>query len=365
MSTFLNILTYIGYILVALLCLMFMIVVHETGHYVTGKLLGFKINEFAIGFGPAIFKRKSKKSDEVFSIRCVPLGGYCAFDGEEDENDMPKEGSFNAKEPWKRIIVFIAGAFFNFVSAIIIISIFFMAYGDFMPKVTNVYELEGAEQVFQQGDEIIEVNGKSLYSLLNASDLIDKLNKAGDSATLTIIRDGEKMDIEVHRGSFTPLDEDGNPVRDESGNIVVQQGFGISIGEYVRYRFGFFESIGRAFVFSFKVVGVLFTTLGQLFTGGLAIKGNLGGPITTITTIAAVSRGGFDAVMYVICVLSATLAVTNLLPLPALDGSKVVFTTIEWVRGKPVNRKVENIIHVVGLFVLFALTIILDIVNFL
>ncbi len=363
METFLNILTYVGYIVVALLCLMFMIVIHESGHYATGKLLGFKINEFSIGFGPAIFKRKNKKTGELFAVRVIPLGGYCAFDGEEDAEEKPKEGSFNAMAPWKRIIVFFAGAFFNFVSAIIIISLFFMIYGDFMPKVTQVYELAGVEQVLQEGDEIIAVNGRSLYNLLNANDVVEKLQASGDSATLTVIRDGKEMEITAHRGNYTPCDKDGNPSRDEEGNIIVKSGYGIGIGEFVRYKFGFFESIGRAFVFSFKVVGTLFSTIGKLFTGALAVKGSLGGPISTITAIATVTRAGFDAVMYVICVLSATLAITNLLPLPALDGSKIVFTLIEWIRKKPLNRKVENIIHTVGLIALFSLTILLDIIN--
>ena len=414
MQIFLDILTYIGYIIVALLCLMFMIVVHETGHYLAGRWLGFSIEEFSIGFGPAIFKHKSKKSGQTFAIRWIPIGGYCAFYGEEEdeekkraretrereeaeerarltaENDIYGEGTavidngaiaednavttvdkarkipFNEQAPWKRIIVFIAGALFNFISAIMIVSIFFMAYGEYTPTVTNVYDVgTGIEQHFEVGDEIIKVNGKYLYTSVYIDDLNRHLAGAGDHPTITVRRNGELVDITVNKGVFTPLDENGEAIRDDAGNVITKEGFGIVIGQYGRYKFGFFEAIGRSFVFCFKVVGMIFSIFGQLFTGAIGIKGTLGGPVTTITTIAALTRVGFDAVLYAICTMSATLGVMNLLPLPALDGSKVVFTLIEWVRGKPINRKVENTIHLVGLCLLFAMTIIFDIINFI
>lgn len=132
---------YIGYVLLALLALMAMIVVHELGHYTAGKLLGFKIDEFAIGFGPKIFKRKNKKTGELFSIRPFPIGGFCAFHGEDadgallDENGnqvkdangniIKDPDAFNNQKPWKRLIVLFSGAFMNFLSAILIITIYF------------------------------------------------------------------------------------------------------------------------------------------------------------------------------------------------------------------------------------------------
>ena len=114
------------YVVIAILALMFMIVVHEFGHFIAGKKLGFQINEFAIGFGPPIFKRKMKSGTQ-FSIRPIPLGGFCGFEGEDDDNDNPR--AFNNMPPWKRIIVLFNGAFFNFLSAMLIITIFFCAYG--------------------------------------------------------------------------------------------------------------------------------------------------------------------------------------------------------------------------------------------
>ena len=370
--TFLSVLEWIGYIIVALLCLLFMIVVHELGHYSVGKALGFKIDQFSIGFGPAILKHTSKKTGEIFALRCIPLGGYCAFHGEtgDDNGDVAlSPDDFNSHAPWKRIIVFIAGAFFNFMSAIIIISIFFMAYGDFVPKVGTVGvfygENAGDVQYFQEGDVIVAVEGNSIYSLVNPNDFANQMNKVGDGVEVTVLRNDEKIDINVNRGQYTMVDpETGELFVDEDGVLKIFDGFGIGGLAMERQRFGFFESVGRSFVFIFKIIGVLFATLGGVITGALGISENLGGTITAISTIASVTRVGFEGVLYAVCVLSATLSVMNMLPLPALDGSHVVFTTIEWLRGKPINRKVENAIHAVGLICLFAMTIILDIMHF-
>ena len=142
---------YIGYVIVALLALMVMIVVHELGHYTAGKLLGFKIDEFAIGFGPKIFKHTNKKTGELFSIRPFPIGGFCAFHGEDEEGALLDENgekvrdasgnivkdpdAFNNKPAWKRLIVLFSGAFMNFISAIFIITIFFTAYGQVLPTI--------------------------------------------------------------------------------------------------------------------------------------------------------------------------------------------------------------------------------------
>ena len=120
-----SVLSYGWYILVAILALLLMVMIHEFGHYIAGKMLGFKINEFSVGFGPKIFQKK-KKNGEVFSLRTIPLGGYCAFDGEDEKSDSPT--AFNNQKAWKRLIVLFMGAFFNFLSAIIFSSASFIKY---------------------------------------------------------------------------------------------------------------------------------------------------------------------------------------------------------------------------------------------
>lgn len=356
--TFSEVMKWIGYILIALLCLMFMIVVHEFGHYVVGKLLGFKIDEFAIGFGPAILKHKSKKTGETFSLRCLPVGGFCAFHGETSDDAKPKKGDFNYHKPWKRILVFIAGAAFNLLSAVILCTIFFMTYGDMMPKVVNAYQFNdiSIEQNFEVGDLIIAVDGKSLYSTAVPNDLANKIGKHKDKVNVTIVRNGKKQDIIVNIADYTGIDDKGNEIEGH--------GIGISL-TYEGYRFGFIESLGRSFVFIAKLFGTIFVSIGGVITGALGVGESMGGTITAIQQIAQVSQAGFRGVLFAVCALSANIAIMNLLPIPALDGAHVVFTTIEWIRGKPLNRKVENIIHTVGLICLFLLAIVLDVVHFI
>ncbi|MEG1608285.1 MAG: site-2 protease family protein, partial [Clostridia bacterium] len=234
---------WVGYILVALLCLMVMIVIHELGHYTAGKLFKFKINEFAIGFGPAIFKHTNKKNGEVFSIRCLPLGGYCAFAGEDENAVAPDD--FNAKPVWQRIIVLFAGVFFNFMSAIVIISIFFMSYGEFFPTVTKAYDFVGEntqiEQVLKEGDIILKVDGKSTYSLLEPFAKLSKGLKNKESATLTISRAGQIEKVVVNKGNYIFEKQIDNEQVEKSE----QHGIGVSLG-LQRQKLGFFQSIGHS-----------------------------------------------------------------------------------------------------------------------
>ncbi len=424
--------TYIGYVIVALLALMVMIVVHELGHYTAGKLLGFKIDEFAIGFGPAIFKKRNKKNDELFSIRILPIGGFCAFHGEDEEgNKLDEEGkpildeegkpvkdktAFNSQPAWKRLIVLFSGAFMNFISAIFIITIYFAAYGQILPTIVGTHDeaavITGAEQnQFEDGDVILAINGKQV-NILMQEDLDKAFANLGDSAMFRVLRNGKRIKIEAHKYYYSPF-KDGEyiyavddvkletPVPyediatisacdtdneitltlvkfDEDGNIISQSGAKVQRGKvaedtsgYYSYGFGitrtisraklpFFLAFGRAFGFSFFVVFKILASLGALITGKIGLE-NAGGTITTITTIAKMSSLGFDSFLYVTAIISANLAVMNWLPFPALDGSRMLFTVIEMIFRKPVPRKVEAIIHTVGLVLLLVLAVFLDI----
>lgn len=354
-ATFQGVMETIGYVLLAILCLMFMIVVHELGHFIAGKALKFKINEFSIGFGPAFIKIKSKKSDTVFTVRPIPLGGFCAFEGEDGESEHPE--AFNKQAPWKRLIVLFSGAFFNFISAIVLITIFFSAYGQVLPMVGEVFEGSPAESCgLREGDVFLGVDGKQINVLL-AEDFTAKISKADDTATFKILRDGKAMKITVTRADYeyTAEDEDGNV------ETLSKFGFGFSITNTVQ-KLGFFRALGRSFSFCFFVVFKILQTLGGLITGAIGLEA-AGGPITAVTAITEASRSGMHLLIYAVSILSANLAIMNLLPLPALDGSRMVFTLIEWIRKKPINRKVESIIHTVGLIVLFSFTILLDILQ--
>lgn len=416
---------YIGYVLLALLALMAMIVVHELGHYTAGKLLGFKIDEFAIGFGPKIFKRKNKKTGELFSIRPFPIGGFCAFHGEDadgallDENGnqvkdangniIKDPDAFNNQKPWKRLIVLFSGAFMNFLSAILIITIYFSAYGQPLPYVVGTYDVPSYQNVFEQGDVLLSVNGKQI-NLMAQEDLDNVFKKVGDTAQFRVLRNGKRIKITASKFFYDPF-EDGDyiyavdgkkldtPVAyadylatvesndafivtvvryDEKGEICEQStmkvqkgtnpedangfysyGFGIT-RTIARAKLPFFLAFGRAWSFCFFIVFKILASFGALITGKMGIEG-AGGTITTIITMAKVSALGFDSFMYVVAIISANLAVMNLLPFPALDGSRMLFTLMEMIFKKPVPRKVEAVIHTVGLVLLLVLAVFLDV----
>ncbi|MGN0804746.1 MAG: M50 family metallopeptidase [Candidatus Coproplasma sp.] len=396
----------VGSVILAILILLAMICVHEFGHYLAGRILHFKINEFSIGFGPAVFKRKGKKNGVTFSLRAVPLGGYCSFEGEdgkeenngkdkaeqtqkagdnvgEEDGERGKQtqnaedsgkaeqsnpDSFNNKKPWKRIIVLLSGAFMNYILAVLLIIVGFFCFGQPCYKMGAIVESEeySSQYSLLEGDVILKVDGKGVYF---APDLTSALNgkRQGDMVGLTLLREGKKIDAQVVLrsdcnfsnssdtskvwsafGSDTYLAEDGNLYWSVSSQNV---------------RFGFFSTLGRAFAYSFKTAGAIFQALGELITGNLSLSA-MGGPVTTITLTGKIASQGLQSFLQVASYIGVNLAVFNLLPIPALDGSKVVFCLIEWVFKKPVPRKVEAVIHTVGLFLIIAFALLVDVLQF-
>lgn len=197
--------TYIGYILLAVVAIMVMIVVHELGHYLAGKLFKFKIDEFGIGFGPPIFKRVSKKTGEKFTLRPIPLGGFCAFHG-EDEDEGEDEGAYNRQKPWKRLIVLFSGAFFNFLSAIFMITIYFTAYGQILPVVTDSYAVNGVQNVFEAGDVLLAKDGLQI-NIMTQDDVTAVFDGVKTGTKFKILRDGKSMTVTVTLGDYTIGDE--------------------------------------------------------------------------------------------------------------------------------------------------------------
>ncbi len=357
-ATATEVFTTIGYILLALFCLMVMVVIHEFGHYLAGRLLGFGIKEFAVGFGPKIFKWTNKKSGMIFSIRPLPLGGFCQFVGEDEEDSDPS--AFNNKAPWKRLIVLFSGAFFNLISAFIVIAVVFCAYGQLLPKIGEIQEESAIfqEGKLQVGDVILKVNGKNVNILMN-EDITNAFNRIEDKGTFTVLRNGEKVEISVSKSDIYERDTDGNILYKEDGTEKTYFGFGISTG-LVYQKLGFFTALARSFSYTFFLVFKILWIFGQLFTGQLSFMESAGGPVAVVGVITQATRTGIGALMYTVCIISANLAVMNLLPLPALDGSRMVFTTIEWIAGKPINRRVEAIIHTIGMLLLFGFAIFAD-----
>lgn len=420
MCSFGTVLKSAGSVLLAFVILMIMVLIHETGHYTAGKLLKFKINEFSVGMGPKILSKK-RKNGEVVSLRLLPLGGFCAFEEENEEGTSPE--SFNAQKPWKRLIVLVSGALFNFVSAIIICVILFSAYGETVAVVKKVYDYAPAQnQLLQSGDVIYKINGKTVFVLDDIGRYMDDemtitvLKPNGDEVTysgltresyysvtiqsisrqyvvdgrelsvgdmiykvdgktvsqkndfaLYVAAGGDVLKLTVAAGETEYVYEVEKSAVDNA--IVISEtaytGIGMSVA-YQNYNFvqnkGFGVAFGRVFGYCGEVAMLVLRTLGGLLTGLVGID-QVGGPVSTIVMTSQVVSYGFSSVLALFVLISVNLAVFNLLPVPALDGCRMIFVLIEWIAGKPINRKVEGWINTIGLILLLAFVVLVDLLK--
>lgn len=381
---------YFLYILLAIVILLVMIVIHELGHYVAGKILKFKINEFSIGFGPQLLSKTNKKTGEKFTLRLIPLGGYCAFEDEsglaEEESGervvdpdtvfpeasnrvMPpsvdelraeeapaeKPRSFVDEKPWKRIIVLFAGAFFNFVSAIIFSFIFILAVGFPAPEIVDLYKSDAGtvyQEELQVGDVILAVNGTNV-GIMNTYDDLTSVKDVGTEYVLTIDRGGETVKAKV---TVKRIVNTLNP--DEPIDYV-----GLGFASQTRsIKCGFTYALTYCVPYTCKLAFLVLSSLGGIITGRTPLT-SMTGPVGTVGAMAQLGMTDLRNFLVLLPLIAANLAIFNILPIPALDGSKIIFTIIEWIRKKPVNRKVENIIHSVGLLLLFGFVIVIDLVG--
>ena len=369
MPSIISFLSNAMYVVVAVLVLLFMITVHELGHYIAGKILKFKINEFSIGFGPAVIKRTNKKTGGVFAVRIIPLGGYCAFEGEDqDGNENPR--SFNKQKGWKRLIVLFSGAFANFIVSIVLILALFVFGGVNTIKVDGVYNVAEGHQIetpsgnedkngFEEGDLILKIDGKYTY-LQSISDIIEK-KQINEPISVQVYRNNKVEKITVYKATFYEYDASGNIKTDKNGDKITFVGIGIkpALGNM---HYGFFESIGIAFSYIFDLIVFIFTILWRLITFQQSLFA-MSGPISTIGITAQVASSGVRNLVDIAGLIGINLAVFNLIPFPALDGAKMTFVGIEMIRKKPINRKIEAAIHAFGLLFLFSFVIFIDILK--
>ena len=329
-------------IVLAILVFSLIVFIHELGHFLLAKANGIRVDEFSIGMGPRLLSKV--KRETRYSLKLFPIGGSCMM-GEDDVEDT-SEGSFNSKSVWARISVVAAGAIFNFILAFVfaVIIVGYVGYDE--PVITGVIEGYSAEaEGMEVGDRIVRMNGKKInlwrevtyYNMFHAGETVDVIYE----------RDGERQEVTLV------------PKKNEEGRYllgVTSQGKYTKANVLTALQYGFYEV-------KFWISTTI-ESLGSLLTGQTGVD-QLSGPVGIVDVVddtyqQSKSYGAIVVLMQMLNIgilLSANLGVMNLLPLPALDGGRLVFLIIEAIRGKRVAPDKEGMVHFVGMILLFALMI--------
>ena len=331
--------------LVAVLLFLFMIVIHEFGHFIAAKAMGVRVNEFSVGFGPTIFKKQGKET--LYSLRLIPFGGYCAMEGEDEESGDTR--AFCNKPAWRRFIIIVAGAFFNLVFGLIIVMMILAPADRFITTtVSSFHENSLSEKVLEPGDKIVSINGRKIYSAYDLSYCLS--NVEGDTLDFIVKRDGQKIEVKPQFKTETI----------KGINYV-------AVDFYVEAEQKTFTSfISQSFSRTFSYARIVWFSLVDLITGKYGISA-VSGPVGVTAVIGTAAKAGLTELLPIIALITVNLGVFNLLPVPALDGGRAFFLIVEMIIRKPIPKKAEAIVHTAGLILLLgfiAIVTLKDIIGF-
>lgn len=337
------------YIIIAILIFGILVATHELGHFATAKLLGVKVNEFSVGMGPALLKWG--KGETLYSLRALPIGGFCALEGDDEESTDPR--SFGKAAWWKKLIILCAGAAMNFVTGLIIMAILYTPANGFRAEVyggpIEGYNTENCGLL--AGDRFLSVDGHKVLVYGNARFYLDR---AGETLDFVVERDGERVELkDVH----LPYQER----TDENGNFTRLRGLTMAT---VADPTNFLGKLVYAWNTCIDFVRVVWISLGDLVTGAVGLR-DLSGPVGIVNMMGEVGSQSptlFDAAWnlgYLAALIAVNLAVMNLLPLPALDGGRVFFLALNGVVyglfRRRIDAKYEGYVHLAGLAALMCL----------
>ena len=326
-------------IILALLFFGFMIFAHEFGHFFTAKLFGVGVKEFAIGMGPKLFTVKSKKSETAYSVRALPIGGFVSLVGEDE--DVDSEKSLTKKAPWKRFIILSAGSLMNIITAVVAMFIL-LSMSPYYPS-TYIADREGysvisdsvlADYGVQDKDKIIKINDKKMNVWQDISYTI--MTEGTEPLDITISRDGKEFTLE-----------------DVQFKTDVVEGLTVGVVDFapLYIKRSFTTLVREAFYQSFSTVKMIYSSLFDLLSGKYGLEA-VSGPVGTVEVIAESAEQGIHSLLYLFVFISMNLGIFNLLPIPALDGGRLVFVIIEWIRRKPIPPEKEGLVHTVGMVLL-------------
>lgn len=326
--------------LVAIICFLVLIIIHEFGHFIAAKLLGVRVNEFAVGFGPKLFSKKF--GETKYAVNLIPFGGYCAMEGEDEESLDNR--AFCNKSAWRRFIIVAMGAIFNLIFGIILVAIILAPTERF--TTTKVAEFREEAVSSQYGlmvdDEIVAVDGRHIFSTYDLS------------YAFTNIKDG-KVDITVKRDGEKRLLK-GVTFRQESID-------GINYFTVDFYVYGQEKTFGSFIENTFKTTAsycaVIWRSLIDLITGKYGISA-MSGPVGVTVAIGSAAKQSILSLLQIIALITVNLGLFNLLPIPALDGGRLLFILVEMIFRKPIPQKYEAWVHAAGFILLIGLMLLVS-----
>lgn len=332
-------------ILIFIVMLGFIVFVHEFGHFTWAKICGVYVYEFAIGMGPKIWSHKGKETE--YSLRAIPLGGFCAMAGEDVDDDdikkVPKSKRLQAKNPFQRFLIMFFGAGNNFISAFLILFLIALIWGGstMNPVITEVKEGTPAYDAgLVAGDKILKIDNNKIIS---SDDVTLYLALADHSKKTTFTVENSNGDKEVIK------------VKPEKTKIDGQETFVFGISLMQKKTHGFVASLKYMVDKGAGLFRQMRITVKYLFTGKVSIN-QLSGPVGIYSIVGSQREAGIAALLFLTAYLSINVGFINLLPLPAFDGGHILFILIEILRfGKPVDPKIENYIHTAGMILLLLL----------
>ena len=329
-------------ILVAILLFGLVVFIHELGHFMWAKLMKVKVNEFSLGFGPAILK--FTKGETLYAVRLLPLGGYCAMEGEDEESTSDR--AFHKKPVWKRFIIIVAGAVHNLILGLILVGCLLATQGVYGTTTVADFNEEATSSAsgLQAGDEIVKINGRSIYCSTDISYML--LNNEGNTVDMVVKRGGEKVNLDAV--SFPSQTIEGKSYIDLDFRVVGQK---VTIRKPLSF-------LKEAVLESVSIGRMVWMSLFDMITGRYGLN-EMMGPVGVIDTVGQAVSMGMDQVLYIMALITINLGIVNLLPLPALDGGRLVFLIVEGIRRKPIPQKYEGWIHAIGLAMLLLLILVI------
>ena len=335
------------YIIIAIIIFGILIAIHEFGHFTAAKLCGVKVEEFAIGMGPALFKKQ--KGETVYALRILPIGGFCAMAGEDEESDDPR--AFTNQGFWKKFVILCAGSFMNLVLGIVLILIMYAGAQAFVtPTIDHFMDgcpYEGTEAM-QAGDTFYSIDGQRIYLV---SDVSSFLMRGDGVYDIVMLRDGEKVELKdfaLTTKTYAEYANDGPK-------------YGFVFG-YTEVTFG--TKLEYTWNTTLEFSRLVWLGLGDLINGKVGLK-DMSGPVGIVDMMNEVgqqaesTKAAADNLLYISAFIAVNLAIMNMLPIPALDGGRVflmiVTVIIEAVSHKKLDPKYEGYIHLGGMVLLLGL----------